>query len=51
MFRESEREGVKQVAPSAGWLIIVRTRGAAVTPAPRKRLRRPLPVGVGAGFC
>jgi len=39
VFRESERDGVKQVAPKAGWLAIVKIVEVAATPAPKKRRR------------
>ncbi len=40
VFFDSERDGVKQVLPSAGWLSKVRIAGVAAAPAPRNLRRR-----------
>lgn len=55
VFFESEREGVKQVVPNVGWLVMVAIALGVATVvdtailAPRKRRRRPPGMG-GAVF-
>jgi hypothetical protein len=39
VFFDKEREGVKHVVPSAGWLINVSRNGADAAPAAMSRLR------------